>query len=119
MPLESPECPRQVMRGRVIGVGTRGWTGRMRGLAGMGVRMGVADMEDGPTDRFGIEPIPVSRKQTSEEEKILCPGPLMNQHRCLVGRGIFWKITKACRQSRGGGRAGDGRLLHDGWQRTG
>lgn len=58
LPLGSPK---EVMRGRVIGVGTRGCTERMGGLAGMGVRMGmvdIADMDDRPIDRFGIEPIP-------------------------------------------------------------
>lgn len=61
------------MRGRVIGVGTRGCTERMWGLTGMGVRMGmadIADMDDRPTDRFGIEPIPVRRKHTGEHEEI-------------------------------------------------
>lgn len=61
LPLGSPEFPRELMRGRVIGVGTRGCTVGMGGLAGMGVRMGMADkvdMDDRPIDRFGIEPIP-------------------------------------------------------------
>lgn len=61
LPLGSPEFPREVMRGRVIGVGTRVGTECMEGLTGMGVRMGmadIADMDDRPTDRFGIEPIP-------------------------------------------------------------
>lgn len=61
LPLGSPEFPREVMRGRVIGDGTRGCTVSMWGLAGVGVRMGmtdIGDMDDRPTDRFGIEPIP-------------------------------------------------------------
>lgn len=61
LPLGSPEFPRELMRGRFIGVGTRGCTECMWGLAGMGVRMGMADivdMDDRPIDRFGIEPIP-------------------------------------------------------------
>lgn len=39
----------------------------------MGVRMGMADivdMDDRPTDRFGIEPIPIRRKHTGEHEDI-------------------------------------------------
>lgn len=63
LPLWSPEFPREFMRGRVIG--TRGCTEGMRGLAAMGVRMGMADivdMDDRPTDRFGIEPIPIKSK---------------------------------------------------------
>lgn len=59
LPLGSPEFPREFMRGRVIG--TRGCTEGMRGLASMGVSMGMADivdMDDRPIDRFGIEPIP-------------------------------------------------------------
>lgn len=62
LPLGSPEFPRQLMRGRVIGVGTRGC---MLGLTGMGVRMGMADMagmEDRPMDRFGMEPIPIKEE---------------------------------------------------------
>lgn len=61
------------MRGRVIGVGTRGCTGCIWGLTGMGVRMGmadIADMDDRPTDRFGIEPIPVKRKHIGEREEV-------------------------------------------------
>lgn len=61
------------MRGRVIGVGTRGCTGCMWGLTGMGVRMGmadIADMDDRPTDRFGIEPIPVKRRHTGERGEV-------------------------------------------------
>lgn len=58
MPLGSPEFPRQPMRGRVMGTGTRGCKGWM----GMGVRRGMAGMDDRPTDRLGIEPIPVRRK---------------------------------------------------------
>lgn len=72
-PLGSPEFPREVMRGRVIGIGTRGCTVCMWGLAGMGVRMDMADiagMDDRPMDRFGIEPIPVRRKCTGEHEEI-------------------------------------------------
>lgn len=63
LPLGSPEFPREFMRGRVIG--TRGCTEGMRGLASMGVSMGMADivdMDDRPIDRFGIEPIPIKRK---------------------------------------------------------
>lgn len=73
LPLGSPEFPREVMRGRVIGVGTRVGTECMEGLTGMGVRMGmadIADMDDRPTDRFGIEPIPIRRKHTCEHEDI-------------------------------------------------
>lgn len=73
LPLGSPEFPREVMRGRVIAVGIRGCTECMRGLTGKGVRMGMADivdMDDRPTDRFGIEPIPVRRKHTGEREEI-------------------------------------------------
>lgn len=72
LPLGSPEFPSEVMRGRVIGVGTRGCTEGMTGLTGMGVRMGmadIADMDDRPTDRFGIEPIPVRRKYTGEHDE--------------------------------------------------
>lgn len=61
LPLGSPKFPREVMRGRVFGIGTKGCTEGMRGLARMGVRMGmvdIADMDDRPTDRFGKEPIP-------------------------------------------------------------
>lgn len=68
LPLGSATFPSELTRGRVMGVGIRGRTGCMRGLTGMGVRMGMADtvdmddMEDRPTDRFGMEPIPVRRK---------------------------------------------------------
>lgn len=62
-PLGSPEFPREEMRGNVIGVGTRGCTGCMEGLAWMGVNMDMADMDDRPIVRFGIEPIP---KRTDE-----------------------------------------------------
>lgn len=58
VPLGSPKLPWQPMRGRVMGTGTRGRKGAM----GMGVRMGMAGMDDRPTDRLGIEPIPVRRK---------------------------------------------------------
>lgn len=61
LPLVSPEFPREEMRGRVIAVGTKGCTEGMGGLAGMGVRMGMADIvdiDDRPIDKFGIEPIP-------------------------------------------------------------
>lgn len=67
LPFGSPGYPRQLMRGRVIGVGTRVCTECMEWLAGMGVRMDMADladMDDRPIDRFGIEPIPVRRKHT-------------------------------------------------------
>lgn len=70
LPLGSPEFPREVMSGRVIADGTRGCTEGMRGLTGMGVRMGMADivdMDDRPTDRFGIEPIPIRRKGGDEK----------------------------------------------------
>lgn len=70
LPLGSPELPWQLMRGRVIGMGTRGCTGCMWGLARMGVRMGMADMDERPTERFGIEPIPVRRKHTREHGEI-------------------------------------------------
>lgn len=73
LPLWSPQFPREEMRGRVIGVGTRVCTGCMGGLAGMGVRMGMADivdMDDRPIDRFGIEPIPIRRKHTGEHKQI-------------------------------------------------
>lgn len=71
--LGNPEFPREVMRGRVIAIGTSGCTECMWGLAGMGVRMGmadIADMDDRPTDRFGIDPIPIRRKHTGEHEEI-------------------------------------------------
>lgn len=62
LPLGSPEFPRPPIRGRLTGVGTSGWTDSMEaGLTGMGVRMGADGMtgiEDRPTDRFGMEPIP-------------------------------------------------------------
>lgn len=58
MPLGSPGFPWQRMRGKVRGTGTRGCKGPM----GMGVRMGMAGMGGGPTDRLGMEPIPVGRK---------------------------------------------------------
>lgn len=61
LPLGSPEFPREVMRGRVIGAGIRGCTDGIGGLAEMGVSKGmadIADMDERPTDRFGIEPIP-------------------------------------------------------------
>lgn len=70
LPLRSPEFPSEVMRGRVIGVGTRGCREGLGGLARRGVRMGmvdIADMDDRPTDRFGIEPIPIRRKYTCEQ----------------------------------------------------
>lgn len=73
MPLGSPEFPRLVIRGRVIGVGTKGCTEGMGGLARMGVRMGmpdIADMDDRPIDKFGIEPIPIRRKHTDEHERV-------------------------------------------------
>lgn len=41
-----------------MGTGTRG----CKGLMGMGVRMGMAAMDDRPTDRLGIEPTPAGRK---------------------------------------------------------
>lgn len=65
LPLWSPELPRLVIRGRVIGIGTNGCTEAMGGLARMGVSMGmadIADIDERPTDRFGIEPIPIRRK---------------------------------------------------------
>ena len=71
-PLGSPVFPWELMRGRAIGVGTRGCTESMGGLAGVGVRMGMADMadiDDRPTDRFGIEPIPIRRKYTGEHDE--------------------------------------------------
>lgn len=72
LPLGSPEFPRPPMRGRVTGVGTSGCTESMEaGLTGRGVRMGADDMtgmEDRPTDRFGMEPIPEGRKRRGEEE---------------------------------------------------
>ena len=73
MPLGSPQFPREVIRGRVIGVGIRGCMEGKGGLAGMGVRMGMmdmADMDDRPTDRFGMDPIPTQRKQTGKHEGI-------------------------------------------------
>lgn len=73
LPLGSPKFPSEVMRGRVIGAGIRGCTEGMVGLAGMGVRMGMADtvdIDERPTDRFGIEPIPIRRKHTSKQEEI-------------------------------------------------
>lgn len=69
MPLVSPDFPSEVINGRVIGIGTRGCTEGKWRLAGMGVRMGMVDivgMDDKPTDRFGIDPIPTQRKETSK-----------------------------------------------------
>lgn len=77
LPLDSPEMPKEGMRGRVIGIGTRGWTEVMGWLSCMGVRMGMAGMAgmegmDGmagiPTDRFGMEPIP--ERMTKHEENL-------------------------------------------------
>lgn len=73
MPLGSPKFPMLVIRGKVIGVGTKGCTEGMEGLAGMGVRMGmpdIADMDDRPIDKFGIEPIPIRRKHTDEQDEL-------------------------------------------------
>lgn len=61
LPLGSPEFPSEVIRGRFIGTGTRGCTEGKGRLAGMGVRMGMVEilgMDDRPTDRFGMDPIP-------------------------------------------------------------
>ncbi len=66
----SPGFPWEVMRGIIIGTGPRGCTECIWGLAGMGVRMGMVDMDDRPIDRFGKEPIPVQRKHTGEHEEI-------------------------------------------------
>lgn len=67
LPLGSPEFPRPPTRGRVTGVGTSGCTESMEaGLTGRGVSMGAGDMtgmEDRPTDRFGMEPIPGGGKR--------------------------------------------------------
>lgn len=67
LPLESPEFPRPPTRGRVTGVGTSGCPQSMEaGLKGVGVRMGTDDMtgmDDRPTDRFGMEPIPGGKKR--------------------------------------------------------
>ena len=143
LPLGSPDCPRQLTRGRVIGAGISGCTGIVWGLARMGVRMGMADMAgmaDRPTDRFGIEPIPIWRRHTGEHEEIrntvwrqtgavtFKNGQLsfsyfrdehieedVNEIRLdwnILG-GIF---TKACCWRNGWSRIGDGRLLHDEWQ---
>lgn len=71
LPLGSPWFPMEGMRGRVMGVGIRGWRVGMGGLAGMGVSMGIADMGGmggKPIDRFGIEPIP-----KRAEEGMLAP----------------------------------------------
>lgn len=73
LPLGSPEFPRLVIKGRVIGVGIKGRTEGMGGLARMGVRMGMADivgMDDRPIDKFGIEPIPIRRKHTGERDEL-------------------------------------------------
>lgn len=59
-PFGSPGLPERVlMSGRVMGgVGTEG----REGLARRGVSMGMTDMFDRPTDRFGMEPIPTDRQ---------------------------------------------------------
>lgn len=65
-PLGSPKFPTELIKGRVIGTGTRGCTDGKGGLAWMGVRMGMVEilgMGDRPTDRFGMDPIPTQRKQ--------------------------------------------------------
>lgn len=69
VPLWSPQFPSGAISGRVTGVGNRGCIEGMGGLTGMGVRMGmadIADMDDRPIDRFGIEPIPIWRKHTKK-----------------------------------------------------
>lgn len=72
LPLGRPWLPSGGRRGRVMGVGIRGWRiGMGEGLAGMGVSMGMADMGGmggKPIDRFGIEPIP-----KRAEEGMLAP----------------------------------------------
>lgn len=83
LPLGSPEFPRVVMRGRVID-GTRGCIEGMRGLAGIGVRMGMADIvdiDDRPTDRFGIEPIPKRADEGMVEAELEMGGCFM-----MIGR---------------------------------
>lgn len=83
LPLGSPQFPREVIRGRVIGVGTRGCTEVKGGLAGMGVRMGMmdmADMDDRPRDRFGIDPIPRQRKHTGKRGGIMSTMQKTDQH---------------------------------------
>ena len=67
--LGGPALPMEVMREKGLDVGPRGCTEGMGGLPEMCVRMGmvdIVDMEDRPTDRFGIEPIPIRRKYTGE-----------------------------------------------------
>lgn len=91
LPLGSPGFPREVMRGRVIGVGIRGCTEGMGGLAGMGVRMGmvdIADMDDRPTDRFGIEPIPVRRKYTGDHDGLKRQTDIKVKHKNVSFCGI-------------------------------
>lgn len=69
MPLGSPEFPKEELRGRVICIGTSGTMEGKGGLAGMRVRVdmiGMVDMDDRPTDRFGIDPIPTQKKHTGK-----------------------------------------------------
>lgn len=69
VPLWSPEFPSGAIRERVAGTGIRGCTEGMGGLTVMGVRIGmadIADMDDTPIDRFGIEPIPKRTKHTGK-----------------------------------------------------
>lgn len=74
MPLGSPELPNEVIKGRVIGTGTRGCTEGKGRLASMGVRMGMVEivgMDERPTDRFGMDPIPIQRKHTGKHADIM------------------------------------------------
>lgn len=72
MPLESPEFPKEELRGRVICIGTSGTMEGKGGLAGIGVRegmIGMVDMDDRLSDRFGIDPIPTQKKHTGKCKK--------------------------------------------------
>lgn len=74
VPLVSSGFPNEVINGRFIGIGTRGCTEGKWRLAGMGVRMGMVDivgMDDKPTDKFGIDPIPTQTKDTGKQEEMV------------------------------------------------
>lgn len=80
VPLWSPEFPSGAISGRVTGVGNRGCIEGMGGLTGMGVRMGmadIADMDDRPIDRFGIEPIPNRAEEAMVEPQLEAGGCFM------------------------------------------
>lgn len=86
LPLGSPGFPMEGIRGRVIDVGIRGVVGMMRGLTGMGDRMGSVDMggmDEKPTDRFGIEPIPNRAEDGILEPKLETGGCFI-----IIGRAV-------------------------------